>query len=410
MRIVYAVPAYKPAWRFGGPVHSVSAMAEHLVKRGHEVFVFSTNSNLDMDLDVPTDRFVDVQGVQVRYFRRSQPLKRLFPRIAYISKAVGFLYCKDMRAELDRIVPTADLVHTQLPFCYPTYAAAHAAFRHSLPLFYHQRGVLKEDHLQYRPLKKRTYLRLVELPIMRRAAGLIALTDIELQSYRALGLTGACYVIPNGIDLPPYGADEAVDLNGLSMEPDELVILYLGRVHPFKGVNQLLDAFQLIADRIPRARLVIAGPDESGIGDAFRAKDTLRQGAARVVFTGMVEGQVKKSLLARADLFVLPSRGEGFSMAVLEALAASTAVLLSPGCNFSEVATAGAGRIVDPDPRELATAMSEMLASPKGLRAMGERGRRLVEGGYSWESLVDRMLDVYREGIATVKRRQLLAE
>lgn len=406
MRIVYAAPAYKPAWRFGGPVHSVSALAEHLVRRGHEVIVFATNSNLDMDLDVPTDRFIDVHGVQVRYFRRSQPLKMLFPRVAYISKAVGFLYCKEMRAELDRIVPTADLVHTQLPFCYPTYAAAHAAFRHSVPLFYQQRGVLKEDHLKFRSLKKRTYLRLVELPILRRATGLVALTDAELQSYRALGLKGTCHVIPNGIDPSSSNFNDAVDLSWLGVQPDDLVILYLGRIHPFKGVYQLLDAFRLVANRIPRARLVMAGPDESGVEEAFRAKGAFREAAERVVFAGIVEGQVKKSLLERADLFVLPSQGEGFSMAALEALAASTAVVLSPGCNFSEVEVAGAGRIVFPRAAELAVAMCEMFASPENLRAMGRKGRELVLNGYTWESLVDRMLDAYRSGVTAAKRRQ----
>ena len=376
-------------------MHSVSAMAERLVMRGHEVHVFTTNSNLDQELDVPTDRYVDVEGVQVRYFRRSQPLKNLLPGVPYVSRAVGFLYCVDMRAELDRLAPALDVIHTHLPFCYPTYASAHAAFRYGVPFFYHQRGVLKPDHLRHRALKKKMYLKWVEMPILRRASGLIALTREEEAGYRALGLVGPCHVIPNGIDLHAARPRSAITPDVPGLRDDDLLILYLGRVHPFKGVNELLDAFSRIVSTTPRARLIIAGPDESSIEAQWRQNCSNETVAGKVHFVGMVEGERKLDLLHRADLFVLPSKGEGFSMAVLEALAASTPVLLSPSCDFPEVESAGAGRIVDPAPAALGLAMEEMLGMRGQLPAMGARGRRLVEVGYTWESIVDRTLAVY---------------
>lgn len=405
MRIIYAAPAYKPAWRVGGPVRSVSAAAESLVKRGHEVFVFTTNSNLDSDLDVPTDRFVDVQGVQVRYFARSEPLKKLFPRIDYISKSLGFLYCRGMWAELDRLVPTVDIVHTHLPFCYPTYAAARLAFRHQVPLFYSQRGVLDPEHLRFRSLKKKAYLSLVELPILRRAAGLIALTEGELLSYRSLGLRSDCYIVPNGVEASQFEARDVCNLGALGITEKDQVVLFLGRVHPFKGVDRLLDAFAAISRQRPRAKLVIAGPDEFGLEMQFR--QGVEEGGlkSRVIFAGMVEGERKRDLLMRADLFVLPSKGEGFSMAVLEALAASTAVLLSVACNFPEVERAGAGRIVEVTVQSLASAMSEMLEEPSVLKQMGESARSLVLSHYTWDSVVSKLLDAYSRGIANHSAR-----
>src|SRR5262245_43528 len=105
MNILYAVHAYKPSYRVGGPVLSVSAAAERLVRRGHQVTVFTSNSNLDEDLDVPTDRGVDVEGVQVWYFRREERLKKWFPFIPYLSRSLGFLYCPAMRSALDRVLP-----------------------------------------------------------------------------------------------------------------------------------------------------------------------------------------------------------------------------------------------------------------------------------------------------------------
>src|ERR1043166_4787482 len=107
-------------------------------------------------------------------------------------------------------------------------------------------------------------------------------------------------------------------------------------------------------DDLPNAVLTIAGPDEWGLEAQWRQRTHER---GRVVFPGMVSGDEKADLLARADLFCLPSTAEGFSNAVLEALASATAVMLSPQCNFPEVESANAGVVVDADAGRMAAAM-----------------------------------------------------
>lgn len=401
MKILFAVHGYKPAWRIGGPVISVSSLAESLVKRGHDVTVFTTDSNLDRTLDVPTDRTVDVEGVKVRYFRRRSLIPVQFPRVEYLSKSVGFLYAPALKPALDELVPSVDLVHTHLPFVYPTYAAAHAAFRYGKPLFYHQRGVFDPERLKFRSLKKTLYLQLVEVPILRRAEMLIALTDAERTSYTRLGITTPIRVIPNGIDAHPYShPPDPGDLAPLGIRPEHRLVLFMGRLHPIKGADRLLAAFVRIAQRHPDAVLVLAGPDEFGIEQTFRAGAEAAGLDERVVFPGMVSGPIKHSLLARADLFCLPSDAEGFSMAVLEALASRTAVLLTPGCHFPEVERSGAGRIVANDVPALATALDELLAAPATLAAMGTRGQRLVAERFTWQRITDAVAEAYAEGIA----------
>jgi glycosyltransferase involved in cell wall biosynthesis len=113
----------------------------------------------------------------------------------------------------------------------------------------------------------------------------------------------------------------------------------------------------------------------------------------------MVQGEVKAQLLARADLFCLPSNAEGFSIAILEALASSTAVLISPGCHFPEVASAGEGRIAGTDPDHLSIALRELLSDPSTLESMGHAGRRLVSTHFTWDRIADELLDTYAEGI-----------
>src|SRR6266536_6141254 len=168
MLILYATIGYKPAYRLGGPIHTVSAVAELLAKKGHEVIVFTTNADLHEDLDVPTDQAVDVNGVQVWYFKRGEPFKKWFPSFSYLSKSLGIFYAPAMKAELDRIVPSVDLVHTHLPFVYPTYAAGNAAIRHQKPSFYQARGCFDRERLRVRSFKKKLYIKAIDGPIMRR--------------------------------------------------------------------------------------------------------------------------------------------------------------------------------------------------------------------------------------------------
>jgi glycosyltransferase involved in cell wall biosynthesis len=406
MKILYAVHGYKPAYRLGGPVHSVSAAAEALVLKGHEVIVFATNSNLDEDLDVATDQPIKVNGVEVWYFKREEPIRRWLPFIPYLSKSMGFLYAPALRAQLDRIIHSVDVVHTQMPYVYPTFAAGRAAIRHKKPLFYHQRGVFGPERLKFRSMKKRLYIKAIERPIMQRATTLIALTEAEVESYRALGVQTPCRVIPNGVDIVNHQHSFNRSADSLyNISPDEVVILFMARLHPIKGADRLIRAFLMLQDRFPQAKLVMAGPDEWGMVEKFRIAITKAGIGNRVLFLGMVTGEAKQDLLARADLFCLPSDGEGFSIAVLEALANSTAVLLSPGCHFPEVETAGVGRISQSDPVTLSRALADLLGSPEKLKEMGSKGRDFVSRHYSWDAITELLLEAYSEGIERNKLR-----
>jgi glycosyltransferase involved in cell wall biosynthesis len=154
-----------------------------------------------------------------------------------------------------------------------------------------------------------------------------------------------------------------------------------------------------IQRQFPHAKLVMAGPDEFGILEKFQAEIKESGLQKRVTFTGMVTGDVKQDLLKRSNLFCLPSDAEGFSMAVLEALANSTAVLLSPGCRFPEVETSGIGRIVSAEAGALAEAMVELLRDKQALKEMGRKGREFVVRHYSWDTIVNKMEDAYHKGV-----------
>lgn len=400
LRILYVVHGYKPAYKVGGPITSVAAVAEGLVARGHEVTVLTTNWNLDETLDVEPNRPHRVDGVEVWYFECEEPLRKWLPFVPYVAKANPFLYSPQMRNYLGGHARGFDLLHAHIPFVYPSYAASVAAERHHRPFFYHQRGVFDPERLRFRSLKKNLYISLVERGVMRRATTLFALTQAEVASYRALGVDNPTVVIPNGIDATHFGdSANAAELLRLGISDEDLVVLFMARIHPVKGVQRLLDAFLRIARDFPRAILVLAGPDEFGLRAGLEQQVAAAGLGDRVRFPGMLSGALKTGLLSRANLFALPSDAEGFSIAVLEAMASRTAVLLSPGCHFPEVTQHGVGVIVDNDPVLIGNALAGMLRDPRQLAAMGEAARSLVEREYSWGRIVERIEYTYRDGI-----------
>jgi glycosyltransferase involved in cell wall biosynthesis len=264
--------------------------------------------------------------------------------------------------------------------------------------------VFDPQRLQFRSLKKQLYLAGIERPILRRANTLIAGTEAEVASYRELGVSTACRTIPNGIDPGCYRRQARPETDARWRIPaGAQVVLFLGRIHPSKGADRLLEAFLQIAGQRRQAVLIMAGPDQEGLEHRYRAAI---QGAGlgdRVLFPGMVVGEDKLDLLARADLFCLPSLGEGFSMAVLEALASATPVLLSPQCYFPEAAAAGAARIVPVQADAIARELADLLGNPQQRQTMGQAGLELVRRHYSWESIAARLTAVYQEGTARHK-------
>ena len=116
----------------------------------------------------------------------------------------------------------------------------------------------------------------------------------------------------------------------------------------------------------------------------------------QVTFTGLLSGDAKWSALRAASLFVLPSHSEGFSVAVLEALAVGCPVIITRQCNFPEIVPAHAGWVIEPSVEDVTQALDEALReSREKLVFRGLAGEALMKAGYSWRSVGDRMVEAY---------------
>ena len=291
-----------------------------------------------------------------------------------------------------------DLVHTHGVWMYPSVASLRWARRARRPYIVSPHGMLDSWALAQSRWQKRVAGALFENDHLTGAACLHALTRSEARSIRSYGLRNPICVIPNGVRIPPRPAPRNPPWEQ-AVSPEDRVLLYLDRLHPAKGLTELLVAWsQLRLETSARSwKLVIAGGDDDGHGDFLRRLCGALGIEETVVFAGPLCGAARAASFARASALVLPSRGEGLPPAVLEAWASAVPVLMTPGCNLPEGFEAGAAMsIAATGPLEIREALERLFWLPTAdLRAMGERGRELARQNFSWDSAANEMKLVY---------------
>ncbi len=173
-------------------------------------------------------------------------------------------------------------------------------------------------------------------------------------------------------------------------------MLFLSRLHYKKGLDILADAFRRVAPLFPDVDLVVAGPD-GGAEDEFRGRIRQYGLEERVHMTGGLYGPAKIAALKRAACFCLPSRQEGFSVAITEALACGVPVAITDACHFPEVGEAGAGIVSPLDPMAVAAALERILEDPDRAARMGAAGAKLVRDNYTWPRIAVQTIAAYQD-------------
>jgi glycosyltransferase involved in cell wall biosynthesis len=309
----------------------------------------------------------------------------------------GFGYSAALRPALDACVRDADIIHSHSLWMYMNYASGRASARYSIPHVIAPRGTLEPWALARSRVKKWIAGRLFQARVLESAACIHALTDSEAQNIRRLGVRAPLAVIPNGVRLPDAGRD-----GGSGPTPwderlaDRRVMLYLGRLHPKKGLLPLVEAWAEVVREFPEWHLVFAGPGEGGYRAVLEREVAERKVGGSVSFVGNLGSGAKSQMLRRSDAFVLPSFSEGFSMAVLEAMSFTLPMLITPGCNFPEATESGAAHEIMPDRGSIMDGLRTLLsATDAERRTMGEAGRALVSERYTWDAVAARAKQLY---------------
>ncbi len=255
-------------------------------------------------------------------------------------------------------------------------------------------GMLEQWALRTKRIKKALYAALIEIRAMKSAACLRALSADEVDDYRRLGLTNPIAIVPGAIDAQPVVSPDIFRGQYPELE-GKRIVLFLGRIHPKKGLHLLLKAWARTI-QAEDVHLVIAGPDSEGTQARLEQLTDDLNLRKSVTFTGMLTAERKWSALAAASLFVLPSYSEGFSIAVLEALAAGIPVVVTTSCHIPEVTLNRCGWVIKPAIGPLEQAFREFLSlSPKELHDLGRNGQDLARKRFHSSVVGNQMAQVY---------------
>ncbi len=303
-----------------------------------------------------------------------------------------FGYAKALSQDL--MAGDYQLLHQHALWLYPSIAVSRWRARTGSPVVISTQGMLEPWALSNSAWKKRLAAILYEGRSVRSASA-IHCSQAEVRGVRAFAPRSTIAVIPNGTDLP------SLDGGGHASTATRKTLLFFGRLHPKKGVAELIEAWALLKARDPgvaaRWRLVVAGWDDGGHEAQYRAAAReLGLDAAEIAFPGPHFGAEKDELLKSADAFILPSYSEGFPMAVLEAWSYALPVFMTRECNIHEGFAAGAAVQIDNVPAALADTLLARLSDDGDLPAMGQAGRRLVESTFSWPAVAADLAKTYR--------------
>ena len=376
MRVLHVTPSYAPAYGYGGPVQSVERLVAALATLGVEQRVVTTNANVDRTLDVPRG-WTSRNGVPTKYLPRW-----CAPDIA-----------PSLLPEAFDSSRWADLVHVTGVFCVPSVFGLMAARATGRPTVFSTRGALQPVAMQTRQSRKQAWLGLFSR-IYDDVGVFHATADHEARAIEnTFGLGRRLVIIPNGAEPVTDAEVSALWSEGLCSPP---VIGMLGRLHPIKAVDRVLDAMDLLHRAGVDTRLQFAGPVQDPVYRDALLNQANRLGLAdRFDLLGPLYGIDKLRFYARCSIVVVASHSENFSNVVVEALNAGTPVVASLGTPWAELAEVGCGAWVANQPKSLADAIAPFITSPDLRRNAGAAGRLLVQQKYTWPTVARRMVEVY---------------
>jgi glycosyltransferase involved in cell wall biosynthesis len=362
---------------FGGPVAGMAAMAAGVAELGHQVELFATHRQGDGEI---------------------------------INLAPGIIphVCRDVSLGSLRHSPSlwdalksapCSLIHSHGLWGDPNRCAADMARSKKVPHVIGPCGLLGPVALRRSRWKKNIVRLLFQDKALHDAACLMANSDNEYRDFRSYGLVNPVAMVPN----PVAGPETVINpvtvadfRSRFAINPEKKLLVFLGRIHPTKGVRRLVSIWSTLSEFHEEWHLIIAGPDE-GNYQAVVQDDLEKLGcSATVSFPGPLDDRWKWGLLEAAELFVMPSKYENFGIAIVEALLAGVPVVTTSGTPWRSLVKHGAGWHVDHTRKVLGAALAEAMAlSDETRHEMGARGQ-LLGKTFSVETIAVKLLALYR--------------
>ena len=394
MKILQIIPSISLV--YGGPSQMIRGLSSALGKLGVEVTVLTTNSNGDRGqppLDVPLDIPVQENGYQIRYFPCS-PFRR-------------YKFSLDLLNWLKKHASEYDLAHIHALFSPVTSGAATIARYQKLPYILRPLGTLDPADLNKKKQLKKLYAALLERPNLAGAAAIHFTSQEEARISERFGVKTNDLVIPLGVTLPELTQTPQAILSHLEIKPNIPIILFLSRIEPKKGLDILIPALEKVLKTGLEFQFILAGSNPQDPEYEAKIKQQIQQSplGEKTIIPGFVTGEIKTALLKIADLFVLPSYYENFGIAVAEAMAVGTPVIISKGIYiWEDVEKAQGGWVGNGNIDEISSLIETALKNPQERQRRGLNAQNYALNYYSWEAIAQQMIQVYQGLILNSKQ------
>ncbi len=361
MKIVHICKYWFPKTT-GVTVH-VDKLAQYMSEKGEEVYV---------------------------YFLQGKQINKKFSN--------NKINISSLKKELENLRPDVIHVHSIWEHVYPSWQAAQSiGSRFFITIHGTWQFLYKTPGMKTfkNKLKFWWYYHSKWKKMVRSATAIIALNSIEERIYKKLKAP-QIYRIPNGVDCQQFRPDRALESLSLkSISKDFL--LFVGAIQEPKGIFTLLEALNILKEQNMNLPLVVAGSGP----ELEKAQQISRESSLNVSFLGKVPHENIPILMAKANLFILPSFEESFATVYLEAMASGTpCVGTNTGGTPEIIDHEENGYLIEPgNAQMLAHLLKKIFGSSdykQRLKEMGQKARQKVEKNFDWRVIVPKLLDAYR--------------
>lgn len=381
MKVLFISPSFHPATYYGGPISINYAFCNSLAKSAQlQLRVLTT------DADGPSKR-IAVQSIPENLNEGYE--------VYYCPRAFRPDIAPGLLLRLFGMIREADVVHLNGVYSFTTIPTLALCRLLQRPVVWSPLGALQRWPGTTRRTTKRLWERICNSFCDRERVVLHVTSEEEKSESLGRIDRASIVVIRHGIDMPKLSGAKTFH------QGRDIRLLYLGRLHPIKGIENLLRALSIVKSN---ALLSICGEGEADYQNRLRSLVAELQLSDRVKFYGRVDGEAKEQQFREADLCIVPSFKENFCTVVAESLARGLPVVASHGTPWQKLEDVRCGMWVANDPESLSKAIERAANLP--LREMGLRGRQLMEQEYSWSSVIEEMIAQYRSLIETSEVRR----
>jgi glycosyltransferase involved in cell wall biosynthesis len=382
MKVLHVIPSLSAV--HGGPSRAIVMMEQTLARQFIQVETATTNDEGKYQRNnIPCNISQSENGVIRWYFNKT---------------CDNYKVSVDFHTWIQQHITDYDLLHIHALFSFTSNIAAIIAKRKGVPYIIRPLGTLANYGItQRRPWLKRLSLTMIEAPLLRHAAAVHFTSEVEKQEAESLGISMNSVVIPLGIEEFSRQANRNLIIEQYPQLQNKTIILFLSRLDPKKNIEGLLRAISICKNTLQDICLIIVGDGNPDYVQSLKSLSSSLDLDQYVIWTGQLEGELKTSAFACADIFTLPSFSENFGIAVAEALMAGLPCVVGKGVAISkQIEDSDAGIVTNPTPESIAEGLSKLINNKAQRQKLAINARNLAHQEFSVDTMGNRLVALYQ--------------